>query len=231
MRVLHSWVICFLLALPRVACGHASPAGSPPVGATAGATDGFDSGFEGTLTLITTHSGATPVRTSVKVRKGRLRVDTLTTIGAPVTALYIPEGSHVILVLPQHREIIDFVPPEAIPPMRPQASKKDTVRGVACEFYSSVDLRGVRTESCLASGLPYVDLEFVSSGRDASSGNASLPAGFPLREARYDAEGNVVSRTEVSSIDPGPIDEDLFAVPRDYVRASPAGDLPSDVPY
>jgi hypothetical protein len=189
---------------------------------------GFGSGFEGSITLRSTRGSSPPVDMVVKAKGDKLRFETPTSDGRAAIAIYSPTDNKVTVLVDAQKIAMDMdlSSPSAAPNTSADTSnvdktgKSETIAGIGCEDYVVKDPSGRRTETCIAQGLAFFDLEGVRRGVGGSAWTKSLREKkmFPLKSVEYDAAGKEISRTEAVTVQKEKLDDAMFVVPADYKR-------------
>ena len=106
-----------------------------------------------------------------------------------------------------------------------KTGKKETIAGITCEDWVVKDPSGSRTETCVAEGLPYLDLDALRHAGGGSSGKAEMRTQktVPLRSVEYDKSGSELTRAEVTAVKKEKLDDSLFEVPEGYARMPSRG--------
>jgi len=188
---------------------------------------GFGSNFEGEVAMKTTRPSGAPATMTIKAKGDNLRIDIPTPDGRTASAIYTGQQNKMVVLLDQQKMAMDMdmgAPGAPTPNTNAKTSavektgKSETVAGIGCDDYVVKDPSGSRTETCIAKGLPYLDLDALRHGTTGSSWSRDMRANktFPLRSVEYDASGKEVSRAEVTSVTKEKLDDALFVVPADY---------------
>jgi hypothetical protein len=188
---------------------------------------GFGKDFEGAITLHMTRANAS-VDMVVKAKGDKLRFETPTSDGKTAVALYLPAENKVTVIMDAQKAAMDMdlSSPSAAPNTSADTSnvektgKKETLAGIDCEDYVVKDASGRRTETCIADGLAFFDLDSVRRGGGGSAWSKQMREKkmFPLKSVEYDASGKELSRAEVTSVKKEKLDDAEFTVPAGYSR-------------
>jgi hypothetical protein len=194
----------------------------------AGCSKGFGKDFEGSITLRTTRGSSPPADMVVRAKGDRLRFETPTSDGKSAVAIYSPADNKVTILVDAQKLAMDMdlSSPSAAPNTSADTSnvdktgKSETIAGISCEDYEVKDPSGRRTETCIAQGLAFFDLESVRRGIGGSAWTKSLREKkmFPLKSVEYDASGKEISRTEATAVQKEKLDDAMFVVPAGYTR-------------
>ena len=177
--------------------------------------------------MQTTRPGAPPTTMTIKAKGDKLRLELPTPDGKIASALYLPRENRMVVLYDAQKSAMDMdlgAPGAPQPNTNAQTSavdktgKKETIAGVSCEDWVIKDPAGARTETCVAEGLPYLDLDSLRHGGAGSAWKAEMRAKktFPLRSVERDKDGKELSRAEVTAIKKGKLDDSLFEVPAGY---------------
>lgn len=192
---------------------------------------GLGSGFEGEITLQTTRDGKTQDML-VKAKGDKMRFD-MTQGGQAASAIFDPTQNKMFMLMDQQKAYMemDFSAPTA-----PQANvdakaataektgKKETIAGIDCEDWTVKDPSGKHTETCLADGLAFLDLDGLKGGsQTAFAKQLKEKKQFPLKSVDFDAAGKEISRTEATKIEKKKLDDTLFKVPDGYTKMALPG--------
>ena len=190
---------------------------------------GFGSNFEGEVSMKTMRPNAPASTMTIKAKGERVRLEMPAPTGGTMSALYVPKENKLVLLLDAQKTAMDMslgAPGAPQPNTNGQASaiektgKKETIAGVTCEDWVIKDPSGSRTETCVAEGLPYIDLDALRHVTGSSSWKADMRAKrtFPLRSVEYDKDGKELSRAEVTEVKKEKLADSLFEVPEGYAR-------------
>jgi len=147
-----------------------------------------------------------------------------------MTAIYLAQQNKMVVLLAAQKAAMDVdlaAPGAPQPNTNAQTSaidktgKKETIAGVSCEDWVIKDPSGSRTETCVAQGLAYLDLDSLRrGGGGAPSWKTEMRANktFPLRSVEYDKDGKERTRVEVTEVKREKIDDAQFEVPEGYSR-------------
>jgi hypothetical protein len=188
---------------------------------------GFGPNFEGEVTMKTTRPNAPDATMTIKAKGEKLRLEIPTPDGKTASALYLPRENKMVVLLDAQKAAMDMdlgAPGAPQPNTNPQTSavektgKKETIAGVSCEDWVIKDPIGARTETCVAEGLPYLDLDSLRHGGAGTAWKQEMRAKktFPLRSIEFDKDGKELSRAEVTAVKKEKLDDALFTVPVGY---------------
>jgi hypothetical protein len=189
--------------------------------------NGFGSNFEGEVVMKTTRATGPAGTMTIKAKGDDLRIEIPTPDGKVAAAIYSAKQNKMSVLLDAQKMAMDMdmgAPGAPTPNTDSKTSavektgKSETIAGVTCDDYVVKDPSGTRTETCVAKGLPYLDLDALRHGGATSSWSRDMRANktFPLRSVEYDASGKELSRAEVTSVTKEKLDDALFQVPADY---------------
>ncbi len=189
--------------------------------------NGLGANFEGDVVMQTTRPNSPPTTMTIKAKGDNIRIELPTPDGKTESAIYSSQQNKLVVLLDAQKLAMDLdmgAPgaPTANTDSRTSAveksGKSETIAGISCDDYVVKDPSGSRTETCVAKGLPYLDLDALRHGSTSSSWNRDMRANktFPLRSVEYDASGKEISRAEVTSVKKEKLDDALFQVPADY---------------
>jgi hypothetical protein len=191
---------------------------------------GFGSNFEGDVTMKTTRPNGPPSSMTIKAKGDKIRLEMPTPDGKVASAIYMPQDNKLVVLLDAQKTAMDmnFASPNAPQPNTnaqtsaiDKTGKKETIAGIGCEDWIIKDPSGSRTETCVAEGLPYLDLDGLRHGGAGSSPwKAEMRAKktFPLRSVEYDKSGKELTRAEVTEVKKEKLDDSEFVVPADYAH-------------
>ena len=184
--------------------------------------------FEGEVAMKTTRPNAQPTVMTIKAKGDNLRIEIPGPDGKTASAIYSSQQNKMTVLVDDQKMAMDM---DLGAPGAPQPNtdsrtsavektgKKETIAGVTCEDWVVKDPSGSRTETCVAQGLPYLDLEALRRGGGSSwSRDMRANKTFPLRSVEYNPSGAEVSRAEVTAVTKEKLDDALFQVPADYKR-------------
>jgi len=192
--------------------------------------NGFGANFEGEVAMQTTRANGPASTMTIKAKGDKLRLEMPGPNGQTAAAIYMPHENKLVVLLDAQKAAMDM---DLASPSAPQPNtdaktsaidktgKKETIAGLTCEDWVIKDPSGSRTETCVAEGLPYLDLDALRhGGAGSSSWKADMRAKktFPLRSVEYDAAGKELTRAEVTSVKKEKLDDSLFVVPEGYAR-------------
>jgi hypothetical protein len=193
-------------------------------------TKGFGTDFEGEIAMQMQRPGAPTSTMTIKAKGEKLRLEMPGPTGEPMTAIYQPRQNKMVVLLTAQKAAMDIdlaAPSAPQPNTNAQTSaidktgKKETIAGVGCEDWIVKDPSGSRTETCVAQGLAYLDLDALRRGGGGGpSWKTEMRANktFPLRSVEYDKDGQERSRVEVAEVKRVKEDDAQFDVPEGYAR-------------
>jgi hypothetical protein len=195
---------------------------------------GFGSDFQGEITMKTTRPNAPGTTMTIKAKGDKLRIEMPATGGGTASAIYVPQENKMIVLLDAQKAAMDMnlgAPGAPQPNTNAQTSavdktgKKETLAGITCEDWIVKDPSGSRTETCVAEGLPFLDLDSLRHAGGGSSWKAEMRTKktFPLRSVEYDKNGTELTRAEVTAVKREKLDDSLFEVPEGYSRMPSRG--------
>ena len=166
---------------------------------------------------------------TIKAKGDKLRIEMPAPGGGTASAIYLPHENKMVVLLDAQKAAMDM---NLGAPGAPQANtnaqtsavdktgKKETVAGITCEDWIVKDPTGSRTETCVAEGLPYLDLDSLRHAGPGSAWKAEMRTKktFPLRSVEYDKDGKELTRAEVTAVKKEKLDDSLFEVPEGYSR-------------
>jgi hypothetical protein len=195
-----------------------------------GCSKGFGPNFEGEIAMQMRRGSAAPTTMTIKAKGDKLRLEMPAPIGEPRSAIYLGHENKMVVLLAAQKAAMDVnlaAPGAPQPNTNAQTSaidktgKKETIAGVTCEDWVIKDPSGSRTETCVADGLAYLDLDSLRRGTAGGpSWKAEMRANktFPLRSVEYDKDGKESTRVEVTEVKREKLDDSLFEVPAGYAR-------------
>jgi hypothetical protein len=195
------------------------------------------SGFEGRITLHTVEATGAETEFTVTAKGDELRIDMPPSGAKPggVTlghAVYEHATNRARLFFDSTKEYREMdlsarIAAEdaasAVPSLEKKGSRQ--LAGLPCDDWSVKTPDGGHTEVCLAKGLAYLEMFRVHMGPHKTESSLAREyrahSTFPLEMVEYDAEGKERARMQVTRIERGSVDDDVFALPKDYVKVDP----------
>lgn len=192
---------------------------------------GLDPSFEGTITMHTTYADRPAQEMTLSIKAGKVRFDTTGDGGKPLHGLYDPQKNVVTIYLDEAKAFteLDLAGGSAAPNTIPEASvaektgKTQTIAGVTCDEWVAKEPGGRRSEVCVVEGVNFFDLSRVRAGAAADLGSAAMQNKkmFALRSVEFDAKGKELSRTEVTRVERGSVDDARLSPPAGYTKVEP----------